>query len=404
MLRVLFINYELPPIGGGGGNATANIARHLAASGVDVHVLTARYRGLPVREKRDGYTIHRVPAIRRRPDRCSPAEMLSFTLGGLTPAVAVARRWKPDVACPFFGMPSGPIALLLRRLMGIPYVVSLRGGDVPGFVGEDRAWLHALALPVILAVWHHSSGLLANSDGLAALARQTWPEAPITVIPNGVDTERFTPPADRLRPAAPLRLLCVGRLARQKGFRYALEALARSHAPSVLRIVGDGPERPALEQQAAMLGIGRRVEFAGWAERSELPAHYRWADVLVLPSFAEGMANVVLEALAAGLPVIASDVYGNRDLVRTGENGLLVPPGDAGAIAAAIDRLAGDAALVRVMGRSSRRAALACGWEQVAGQYHQVLLAAAGHSLPAAAREPSPSRCTDYPGSLGMWS
>src|SRR4051812_24385383 len=187
-MRVLFINYELPPIGAGAGNATANISRLLAANGVDVHVLTARYNGLPHLEQRDGYTIHRVPAIRRRPDRCAPGEMLTFTLGGLAPAVAVARRWRPDVVCPFFGMPSGPIALLLRRLLGIPYVVSLRGGDVPGFMGQEGAWMHALALPVIRAVWHGSAGLLANSPGLADLARQTWPAAPIAIIPNGVDT------------------------------------------------------------------------------------------------------------------------------------------------------------------------------------------------------------------------
>lgn len=372
-MRILFINYELPPIGAGAGNATANISRYLAANGVDVHVLTARYRGLPTREVRDGYTIHRVPAVRLRPDRCSPAEMLSFTLGGLAPALAIARRWRPDVVCPFFGMPSGPIALLLRQTLGIPYVVSLRGGDVPGFMGRERAWLHNLALPIIRTVWHCSSGLLANSPGLADLARQTWPEAPITIIPNGVDTDLFSPPTDRVRPAYRLRLLCVGRLAGQKCFHSVIDALAKSRSSAVLRFVGDGPERPALEQQAAALGLTERVEFAGWAERAELPAHYRWADALVLPSFAEGMSNVVLEALASGLPVVASDVYGNRDLITSEHNGLLVPPAEASAIAASIDRLASNPNLVRTMGNHSREAALAWSWESVAEQYCQML-------------------------------
>ncbi|MGH2354728.1 MAG: glycosyltransferase, partial [Chloroflexota bacterium] len=97
-MRVLFINYELPPIGAGAGNALANIARCLAAGGTDVKVLTARYRDLPTEERRDGYTVHRVPAVRRRPDRCSPAEMLSFALGGMLPALSIGRRWRPDVA------------------------------------------------------------------------------------------------------------------------------------------------------------------------------------------------------------------------------------------------------------------------------------------------------------------
>lgn len=386
-MRVLFINYELPPVGAGAGNATANIARHMAASGHEVCVLTARFGGLPTTEERDGYVVHRVPSIRRRPDRCTPWEMLSFTVGGMAPAVAFARRWRPDVVCPFFGMPSGPIALLMKRLVGVPYVVSLRGGDVPGFLGKDRAMLSALAFPLIKWVWRESAGLLANSQGLADLARETWPEAPITVIPNGVDIERFTPPPDRMRPAHPLRLLCVGRLVRQKRFDAVLDGLALSNAAAVLRIVGDGPERETLERQATRLGLADRVEFNGWAERSALPAHYAWADALVLPSFAEGMANVVLEGLASGLPVIASDVYGNRALVTSGHNGLLTPPGDPGAIARGISRLANDTELVRVMGSNSRAAALHYTWSRVTAQYEAILARASGS--PALAESPT---------------
>jgi glycosyltransferase involved in cell wall biosynthesis len=372
----LFINYELPPVGAGAGNATANISRHLATAGHDVHVLTARFNGLPHEERRDGYTIHRVPAVRRRPDQCAPWEMLSFTLGGMWPAVTLGRRLKPDVLCPFFGMPSGPIALLVKRLLGIPYVVSLRGGDVPGFMQQERAGLHALALPVIKAVWRGATGLLANSEGLAALARETWPAARITVIPNGVDTERFVPQLDQGRQAESLRLLCVGRLAKQKRFDLALEGLARSGSAAVLRLVGDGPERQALQRQAAALGLADRVEFAGWAEREALPAHYTWANALVLPSFAEGMANVVLEAMASGLPVIASDVYGNRDLVVTGESGILVAPGDANAIARAIGRLARDKDLLSAMATGGRQRALTYSWQSVAERYERALLAA----------------------------
>src|SRR5919198_1367166 len=113
-MRVLLINYEFPPIGAGAGNATANIARCLAAAGVEVGVLTSRYRDLPAREQRQGYTLWRVPALRRRPDQCSPAEMVTFIAGGLVPALTIARNWRPDATCAFFGLPSGPLALLIR--------------------------------------------------------------------------------------------------------------------------------------------------------------------------------------------------------------------------------------------------------------------------------------------------
>jgi glycosyltransferase involved in cell wall biosynthesis len=374
-VRVLLVNYELPPIGGGAGNATAHIARCLAASGDEVYVLTSRFRGLATCEVRDGYRIWRVPARRGRAERSSPAEMLTFVLGGAVPALRLAQRWRPEAACAFFGLPSGALTLSLERRFGIPYLVSLRGGDVPGFLPEDLGGFHRLARPAILSIWRRSRGLIANSAGLADLACQAWPDAPVHVVPNGVDTQGFRPPTDRARPATPLRVLCVGRLVRQKGFEFAIEAVSAARAPSLLRIVGDGPLRASLTAQAARLGAA--VDFAGWVERRDLPSHYQWADVLCLPSYEEGMPNVVLEAMASGLPTIASDVYGMRDLVQPGQTGVVVPPGSSRAIAAALEHLAAEPSLVRVMGEQARRLAERYAWSEVAADYRRLLRAAA---------------------------
>jgi glycosyltransferase involved in cell wall biosynthesis len=374
-VRLLLVNYELPPIGAGAGNATAQIARHLAAGGDDVRVLTSAFDGLPRREVRDGYGVWRVPAVRRRVERCSPAEMVTFVLGGLPAAVRLARGWRPDAACAFFGLPSGPLTLALDRIFGIPYVVSLRGGDVPGFLTQDLAAFHRLTRSTILAIWRHSRGLIANSAGLARLARQAWPGAPVYVVPNGVDTDCFGPPTDRVRPANPLRVLCVGRLVRQKGFEFVIDAVSRADAPTVLRIVGDGPLRARLMAHAAPLGS--RVEFSGWVNRAELPDHYQWADVLCLPSFEEGMPNVVLEGMASGLPTIASNVYGMHDLIQPGQTGFVVPPGEACGIARAVEQLVGDPRLVRHMGERARAVAAGQAWSVVAAEYRQLLVAAA---------------------------
>ena len=374
-MRILLVNYELPPLGGGAGNATAQIARHLAMGGDDVCVLTSGFRGLPGREARDGYRVLRAPVVRRRVERCSPAEMLTFVLGGLPAAFRLARGWRPEAACAFFGLPSGPLTLALERRFGIPYLVSLRGGDVPGFLRQDLASFHRLTRSTILAIWRRSGGLIANSPGLADLARRAWPEAPVHVIPNGVDTHCFRPPTARVRPASPLRVVCVGRLVRQKGFAFVIEAVSRAERPSVLRIVGDGPLRDRLMAQAASLGA--QVAFTGWVNRADLPGHYHWADVLCLPSFEEGMPNVVLEAMAAGLPTIASDVYGMRDLVEPDQTGFLRPPADAGSIAAALDRLAREPELVRRMGQRARAVAERYAWSEVATAYRQLLAGAA---------------------------
>jgi glycosyltransferase involved in cell wall biosynthesis len=196
----------------------------------------------------------------------------------------------------------------------------------------------------------------------------------VHVVPNGVDIESFRPP-ERPRPARPLRVLCVGRLVRQKAFGSVLEAVSTSSVPCLVRIVGDGPLRGTLMARAAILGM--RVEFTGWVQRGELAEHYRWADLLCLPSFEEGMPNVVLEAMASGLPTIGSDVYGMRDLVQPGGTGLLVGTGDARGIAGALEHLAAQPELVRQMGERARAAAACHAWSSVAAEYRRLLVAAA---------------------------
>jgi glycosyltransferase involved in cell wall biosynthesis len=387
LARVLFINYEYPPLGGGGGNAMAHLARELARRGVETLVLTARRRGLPAHAVVDGVEVYRTPALRRHVDRSAPLEMLSFLAGAAVPALRLAARRRPQVICAFFSIPSGPLALLLHARYGIPYVVSLRGGDVPGFLpGELGPW-HALTQPLTRLVWRRAAALVAVSTGLAALARRTMPEAVIQVIPNGVDLDTFAPPPG-LRstgPGRPVRLLFVGRLVAQKGIPVLLEALARLPAgaagtglPPVLDLVGDGPCRVAWEALAHRLGLAERVRIHGWVEHTALPAWYQRADLFVFPSLAEGMPNALLEALASGLPLVASDIPGTRELVRPGVNGFLVPPGDPAALAAALAALLADPTRRAAMGQASRRLAAAWSWRAAADAYATVLGCASG--------------------------
>lgn len=392
MPRLLLVNYEYPPLGGGAANATANMARELAVQGVEVTVLTAAFGTLPRRETTPaGVRIHRIPSLRRRADRSSVVEMLAFLALSLPAAVRLARAWRPDATIAFFGVPGGPAGWLLKALLGVPYVVSLRGGDVPGFQYDGIALFHRLAGPMIGFLWRRAAAVVANSDGLADLARRFAPDVPVTVVANGVDATLFRPvdspspprgegwgegetPATGF-PGAPLRLLVVGRLVRQKGVDLILEAMARTSIPLDLTVVGDGGARAALEAQAAALGLQTRVRFAGWLERTALPDAYRAADLFVFPSRDEGMPNVVLEAMASGLPVAATDIAGNRDLVVDGETGFLLPVDDVAALAAALERLAADPDLRRRMGAAGRaRAVERFSWAAVATAYRALAL------------------------------
>src|SRR4051794_30219095 len=162
-MRILLLNYEFPPVGGGAATASAQIAAHMVRQGAEVAVLTSHLKGLAHTEQRDGYTIHRVPAFRQHIDRCSVPEMGAYVVSAVIPALRLASSFKPDLMHVFFGVPTGAVGLTVNRLKGIPYLLSLRGGDVPGFMGKELARMHALTMPLTKQVWGHASAIVANS-------------------------------------------------------------------------------------------------------------------------------------------------------------------------------------------------------------------------------------------------
>lgn len=353
--RLLLINYEFPPLGGGAGNATENIAIELARLGVEVTVLTSAFAGLPALEHRNGIAIHRIPTLRRRRDRCSVLEMLVFLLSSLISAPRLVRSWQPDGTIAFFTIPCGPAAWLIRVLFGVPWVASLRGGDVPGFLPRQLGAYHRVTKPVIRALWRDAVATVANSEGLAALARRAAPSLPVMVLPNGVDASLFHPATAQSGEDRGLLLLFVGRVVHQKGLDLLLDALVDVSADVRVEIVGDGPERAALEHQLIRLGLLSRVRFRGWLDRDALPACFAAADALIFPSRDEGMPNAVLEAMAAGLPVIATAVRGLTEVVVDGDTGWLVQFGDRAALAVAIEQCRADPEDRRRRGQNGRR-------------------------------------------------
>ena len=390
-MRVLFISYELPPIGGGGGRAALQIARRLARRGHSVAILSSLFPGLPEREQSGGVAIHRLRVRRKRSDECTPIELLSFMLRSIPAARRLADEMKPSVVCAFFGIPGGPAAWRLRRRRGIPYVLSLRGSDVPRPELAAHQRLHALTRPLLRRMYRDAAGLVAVSDSLRCAALAVLPGARIEVIPNGVDMERFKPPAGRSGPADRPELLFVGRLREFKGVQDAIAALpALERAlgrPARLTIIGDGPSRAALEAQAAALraaGSNSEVRFLGWLEPDALPPAYESASLLLLPSVVEGHSNVILEALAAGLPCVASDVPGIRETITDGREGILIPPGSPDALARAAARALADAEAWRSMSRNARARAADFSWDRIAAEYEALLLRAGQGGTPCA--------------------
>ncbi len=371
-MKILIINSEYPPVGGGAGNASANIARLLVQRGSEVLVLTSQFGNLPRDEVCDGVRIVRGPAFRQYADRSTATEQLIFILGASYRALSLLRQFRPDATFAFFGLPSGAVALLIKAVSGVPYVISLRGGDVPGFRPYDFWLYHKIAVPWLRVIWHHASAVVANSNGLRDLARVFDSTTSISVIPNGVDPEKFSRPQ---RAWDPPRILSVGRVVHQKGLDLAVRALAGlKDIEWEWKIAGDGPQLRTLQARIRENALQERVQFLGWQTADQLKKEYAEANLFLFPSRHEGMPNAVLEAMASELPVIATRIAGNEELVLEGDTGLLVPNEDVDALREALRSLLLHANIRQKMGRAARqRIERSFGWGRVAEQYQSIL-------------------------------
>ena len=238
--------------------------------------------------------------------------------------------------------PDGVAAAIVARTLGKPFIVTARGTDlnlVPDFPVPRRRILETAASA------QASIGVCkALMDRLAELGAEP---SKLHVLRNGVDLERFIPePRLQAREKLALEaegkwLLSVGHLIERKGHHIAVEALAQLPADVRLVIAGAGEERVHLERMAVARGVASRVRFAGAVPQAELKWYYSAADALVLCSSREGWANVLLEAMACGTPVIATNIWGTPEVVAAPEAGCLMPERSPGGLASAFEELFG---------------------------------------------------------------
>lgn len=290
----------------------------------------------------------------------------------------------------YFTLPSGFVCYLWRLRYGVPYAISLQGGDVPGLVPELNRF-HARLRWLRHRVLASARTVVANSQGLAALSMATDP-FPVEVVPNGVDATLFHPAPEGNGSELPFRILFVGRLERQKNLELLLERLAnlrrRRGAVFRLHVAGDGPLSSAMRRRAESLMIGDRVVWHGWVPKAELVALYQQADCFVTPSLFEGLPNTVTEAMASGLPVIASKVIGNVELVENDKTGFLFDLEEPWELERALLHLMENPQVGRRMGDEGRARVLAkFSWETAASSYCQIFASAGEHG------ENCPQRC-----------
>ena len=331
-----------------------NRLRHLLASGKAVSTVLApvpwfpsqssRFGDwalnarVPPHETRHGIVIRhpRYPVIPKLGMPVAPWLMYRAALPALSKLLAEGHRF--DAIDAHYVYPDGVAATWLGRRFGLPVVITARGTDV-NLIPRYR-----IPKRLIQSAIRDARALVAVSGALKqALVELGAPDEKVTVLRNGVETDLFHPPVDRDATRASLglkgpTLISVGGLIQRKGHHHTIQAMRQLPGFDLL-IVGEGPERDRLAALIAEQGVGKRVRLMGPRPHRELPALYGAADASVLASSREGWANVLLESMACGTPVVASNIWGNPEVVGAPEAGVIYEPNTPDGIAAGVCRL-----------------------------------------------------------------
>lgn len=358
-VRVLMVVRLFHPWIGGTERQAHKLARALIERGADVRIVTGRwFRGTARSEVLDGVPVFRnhtlweffgIRGLRKFGGYLYIASLLTHLW---------RRRDDYDVIHVHGLNYHTFTAVLAGRWLGRPVVTKLANSGPASDVLKMRENRQlALARHMLPTALRSDRFIALNPDVVAELIAAGVPADRIVELPNGVETAR--PPRTDHRLHDPACVLYVGRLHQQKGLDTLLHAFAMLRGqldrPVVLRLLGEGPAGATLRALAARLGIAADVDFVG--RHDDVWSYLDGADIFVLPSRAEGLSNALLEAMAAGVPPVVTDIPGNRDVVEDGRTGMIVAVDDAPALASAMGRMLADPELRAALGSAAHRTA-----------------------------------------------
>jgi len=366
----LMVNYEFPPIGGGAGHAHRCILKEYAGrDDLTVDVLTCAAKpGFHTEKFADNITIYHVGLHKKHLHYWRKIEVIEWLLKASRHYRRLLRNNNYDLAHAFFAFPSG--WLCYRTAEELPYIISLRGSDVPGYNARLKLDYKLLG-PVFKAIWKRAGLLVACSRGLKNRALRFLPETPVQVVPNGVNLRRFRPSQTRGLGSIP-HLLTVGRLSPTKRVEMLIEAVRLLHSENrkvQLTIVGEGARESALRKLVKETHLEYFFIFKRRVDSSRMPELYRQADILVSATMQEGMSNAMLEAMACGLPIVTTKCEGVEELIS--DNGIVVQQAKPEAIVTALKTVINDEKLYDTMCVAARKNAQKFGWRRTAAEYRR---------------------------------
>jgi glycosyltransferase involved in cell wall biosynthesis len=408
-LKFLFISARFWPDLGGAERQLSLLTSSLVRQGHGVTVICQKSGGRPAREERDG-----VEVLRFAP---RPGGGLSSLLFGLSLSLFMARRGRAfdGVHVSLASSPALFVAPWIRWLRSPALLRFGASGPYGDAASSQRTALGRWKLRRLRSVF--SAYLCLNEEIRREFLDLGFSPERLVLFRNGVDDTFFRPREKEDRKELRLALewtgktvaLFTGRLEPQKNLPFLLKAwkgVAAKRPEALLVIAGDGGEEEKLRTLAGDPSLAAAVSFTGRADSEGLRRMLQAADLFIMPSLSEGMSNAVLEAMACGLPVAASDIPGNRDLVRSGETGFLFPLGDERSLGGPVDQLLANPSLrSRMGGVARRRAAGLFGIDRVAGDFVELVsrivktggATSSGRRAPEGGRKPKGPVLTESP-------
>ena len=378
-MHVLFLTHSFPRSeGDAAGSFILRLAVALRNEDVKVQVVAPATEGVPEADEIEGIRVERFRYAPRRYERLAytgnmagdvasswtaKLALVGFLGSDFVHAVRARRAFEPRVVHAHWWFPNGVVGTWVGGLAHIPLVTTLHGTDV------RLARTVGVAKPLFSHVLKRSAAVTTVSRWLKEETEALVPGVHPTVAPMPVATDLFEPGTSR----DGARLLFVGRLNDQKGLEHLLYAMAAMKRPVKLDVVGDGPNRAALENLGRQLGIESRIRWHGQVPQSALPPLYQSAAAIVVPSVEEGLGLAAVEALLCETPVVAFDSGGLRDVIQHEKTGLLVKAGDRAALATTLDELLARDGRGTQLGRAGRLFALsAFAPESAARRYAEI--------------------------------